>query len=132
MIFTRTDPIVALLRELGIKDDAARRLVSAGTPVDLPSGVDLCVEGARGGEAFLLLSGHAVVMLPNGTVRLSAGDVVGELAALDPMARRNATVTTDGPTSVLVFDVRSFRSIADGELNDLLVPQRDAPAARAA
>jgi CRP-like cAMP-binding protein len=132
MIFTRTDPIVAQLRGLGIKDDAAKRLVAAGTPLDLPSGVDLCVEGARGEEAFLLLSGHAVVMLPSGTVRLSAGDVVGELAALDPLARRNATVTTDGPTSVLVFDVRSFRSLAEGELNELLVPERDTTAVRAA
>lgn len=130
MIFTRTDPVVAQLRGLGIAEDEAKRLVASGTPLQVAGGVNLCVEGARGEEAFLLLSGHAIVHLPNGrTVRVGPGDVVGEVAALDPLARRNATVTTEGPTMVLVYDVRSFRSLADGELRDLLVPDRDAPVA---
>jgi CRP-like cAMP-binding protein len=129
MLFTRTDPIVAQLRGLGINDEAAKRLVASGTPLQLPDGVDLTVKGTRGEEAFVILDGHAVVKLGKGrTVRVGPGDVVGEIAALDPLVRRTATVTTDGPTSVLVFDVRSFRSLADGELHDLLVPDRDAPA----
>lgn len=127
MIFTRTDPVVAKLRSLGVADEAAKRLVASGTPLDVASDVDLCVEGTRGEEAFVILEGHAIVKLPKGrTVRVGPGDVVGEIAALDPHARRNATVTTDGPVSVLVYDVRSFRSLAGGELRDLLVPDRDA------
>lgn len=132
MFFHRTDPIVAQLRGLGFSETAAKRLVAAGTPLQLPDGVELCVEGTRGEEAFVLLGGHAIVHLADRTVRLGAGDVVGELAALDPLARRTATVTTEGPTEVLVFDVRSFRSLADSDLHDLLVPDRSAPAAQAA
>lgn len=127
MFFTRTDPVVAKLRSLGIADEAAKRLVASGTPLDVPGDVDLCVEGTRGEEAFVILEGHATVKLPEGDVRVGPGDVVGEIAALDPHARRTATVTTDGPVTVLVYDVRSFRSLADGELHDLLVPERDAP-----
>jgi CRP-like cAMP-binding protein len=129
MFFTRTDPIVAQLQGLGISDEAAKRLVAAGTPLVVPGGVDLTVEGTRGEEAFVIVEGHAVVKLGKGrTVRVGPGDVVGEIAALDPLVRRTATVTTEGDTTVLVYDVRSFRSLADSELRDLLVPDRDATA----
>ena len=38
--------------------------------------------------------------------------MIGELATLDPFARRNATVRTTKPSLVLVYDVRTFRSLA--------------------
>jgi CRP-like cAMP-binding protein len=125
MRFTRTDPLVTRLRAFGLSDAAAKRLVGAGTPVNVTDGVDLCVEGARGEEAFLLLDGAAVVHLPDHDVRVGPGDVIGERAALDPFVRRNATVTTDGPCEVLVFDVRSFRSLAQGDLRSVLAPVRE-------
>ena len=50
-------------------------------------------------------------------VRVGAGEVIGELATLDHRRRRNATVTGHGPIEVLVYDVATYRSLA--QLDDL-------------
>ena len=124
------DPVVAQLRTLGFSVADARRLSRAGTPMDLPSGTTLCTKGELGQEAFLLLDGAAIVDLGDETVRVGPGEVVGEMATLDPFARRNADVRTDGPCRALVFDVRTFRSLASTDLHAILVPVRvAAPAA---
>jgi len=59
-------------------------------------------------------------------VRVGPGAVIGETATLDPFARRNATVTTTRPCRALVYDVRTFRSLAATGLRDVLVPDRAA------
>lgn len=125
MFFPR-DPVVTQLRSLGLPLSAARRLSQAGTPVDLPAGATLCTKGDPGQEAFLLLEGEATVDLGDRVIRVGPGDVVGEMATLDPFARRNATVHADGPCLVLVYDVRTFRSLASTDLRELLVPDRAA------
>ncbi len=118
------DPVVTRLRTLGLSLADARRLSQAGTPMDLPSGTALCTKGELGQEAFLLLEGEATVDLGDEVVRVGPGDVVGELATLDPFTRRNADVRTDGPCRALVFDVRTFRSLASTDLRTILVPVR--------
>ena len=125
-MFSPQDPVLALLRSLGLPTSAARRLSRAGTPVDLPAGAALCTKGDLGQEAFLILEGEATVDLGDRVVRVGPGDVVGEMATLDPFARRNATVHADVPCLVLVFDVRTFRSLASSDLRELLVPDRAA------
>ena len=69
-------------------------------------------EGERGTQAFLLLEGQAEVHLADEQVMVGAGDVVGELATLDPHRRRNVTVVAAGPIKVLVYDVRTYRALA--------------------
>jgi CRP-like cAMP-binding protein len=120
------DPLTNALRALGFPESAARRLAQAGTPIDLAAGTPLTVKGERGEEAFLLVEGEAVVDLGTRKVQVGPGAVVGELAALDPFARRNATVRTTTPALVLVYDVKTFRSLAAGDLHEVLVPERDA------
>jgi CRP-like cAMP-binding protein len=121
------DPLARRLRALGLPEGAARRLAQAGTPIDLPAGVPLCTKGDRGTEAFLLLDGAAVVELDGGQVVVGPGAVIGELATLDPFARRNATVRTTEPSLVLVYDVQTFRSLAAvPQLRPTLVPDRHA------
>ncbi len=121
---TPRDPMARRLRALGFDESAARRLSGAGTPIDLDAGVTLTMEGERGAEAFLILDGEAVVELADGPVVVGPGAVVGELAALDPFARRNATVRTTERSLVLVYDVATFRGLAATDLRPLLVPDR--------
>lgn len=118
------------LRTLGFSESEARRLARAGTPIDLAAGTALCTKGERGEEAFLLLEGSAVVDLGETEITVGPGSVIGELAALDPFARRNADVVTAEDSLVLVYDVQTFRGLAATDLHDVLAPERvAAPAA---
>ena len=119
------DPVAVALEAAGLDSDTASRLASQGTAMRVPAGVELCREGEFGRQAFLLVSGHAVVRYAGTERALEQGEVFGELAVLNPTRRRNATVETTEPSTVLVFDVRTFRHLA-GELSELLAPQRAA------
>ena len=130
MIRTPHDPLARRLRALGLADPIARRLAQAGTPIDVPAGATLCAKGERGTEAFVLVEGEAVVELDEQTITVGPGSVIGELATLDPFARRNATVRTTVPSLVLVYDVQTFRSLAAvPQLRPVLVPDRHPAAA---
>jgi CRP-like cAMP-binding protein len=129
MLRLHRDPLTTTLRSLGFSESAARRLARAGTPIDIDAGVALTTKGHRGDEAFLLVDGEAVVDLGDRTVTVGPGQVIGEIAALDPFARRNATVRTSARSLVLVYDVQTFRSLAASDLRPLLVPERTAAAA---
>jgi CRP-like cAMP-binding protein len=123
------DPIARTLRTLGFSESASIRLAQAGTPIDIDAGVPLCTKGERGDEAFLLVEGEAIVDLGGPTVTVGPGAVIGELATLDPFARRNADVRTSERSLVLVYDVQTFRALAATDLRELLVPERPAVAA---
>jgi CRP-like cAMP-binding protein len=118
------DPVTLALESAGLDADVAARLAANGTPMPVPAGLNLCQEGEFGREAFVLLSGAAVVRYGDTERELQIGEVFGELAVLDPTRRRNATITTTKPSVVLVFDVRTFRFLA-GEIAEL-APERAA------
>ena len=125
MFSRRPDPLAERVRALGASDAGARRLARAGTPLDVPAGTTLCARGERGTQAFFLLEGEVDVATPLGPVRVGPGSVVGEIATLDGTRARNADVVTATPVSLLVFDVATFRSLADDpELHDVLAPRR--------
>ena len=127
MRLRRLDQVALRLEELGFPRDAARRLSATGTLLHLDAGYILCREGERGTQAFLLLEGEAEVQVGGQSVLIGAGEVVGELATLDPHRRRNATVLANGPVDVLVFDVKTYRSLAQfDDLRSRLVPVRTA------
>jgi CRP-like cAMP-binding protein len=119
------DPVVVALEAAGLSAEDARRLAISGTPVAMGSGVELCRKGEIGLEAFVLVSGEAVVRLPGKDRTVGVGEVFGEIAALDPKLRRNATVETTKDSVVLTYDVRTFRALADA-MGDVLVPDRAA------
>ncbi|HUR76924.1 MAG TPA: cyclic nucleotide-binding domain-containing protein [Acidimicrobiales bacterium] len=121
----RTDPVAQALEAAGIAPADAQRLVSVGTAIAVEPGVRLCTEGEFGREAFVLVSGEAVVRLPGTDRSVRPGEVVGEIAALNPKMRRTATVETTATSVVLAYDVRSFRALA-AEMADHLVPDRAA------
>ena len=120
------DPYISSLRTLGFSESAARRLARYGTPIDVDAGLPLTTKGELGAEAFLLVEGEAVVELADREIRVGPGAVIGEIAALDPHARRNATVRTASHCLVLVYDVQTFRSLAATDLRPVLVPDRAA------
>jgi CRP-like cAMP-binding protein len=126
MLRTQRDPLTTALRSLGFSESAARRLARAGTPIDIDAGVPLTTKGQRGEEAFLLVEGTAIVDLGDHDVHVGPGEVIGEIAALDPVLRRNATVRTATRSLVLVYDVQTFRSLAATDLRSVLVPERSA------
>lgn len=121
----RTDSVATALEAAGLSAKDARRLSLAGTAISVGPGVSLCTEGNFGAEAFVLLSGEAVVRFRGEDITRGAGAVIGEIAALDPMQRRNATVETTTNSVVLAFDARTFRSLA-AEMAGVLVPNRAA------
>ena len=127
MRLRRLDQVALRLEELGFPRDAARRLSATGTLLHLDAGYILCREGERGTQAFVLLEGEAEVRVGDDSLLIGAGEVVGELATLDPHRRRNATVLANGPVDVLVYDVKTYRSLAQvDDLRSRLVPVRTA------
>jgi CRP-like cAMP-binding protein len=121
----RTDPVAAHLERLGLSADQAARIGQGGTPLDLAPGTVLCTRGERGTQAFLILEGTANVLTDEGVITVGPGDVVGELATLDPKRTRNATVVAESALEVLVYDVATFRSLArDEDLVPVLAPAR--------
>lgn len=77
-----------------------------------PAGKVLISEGRGGEEAFVIVSGTASVTR-NGTELRSAGagEIVGEMALLEPSALRSATVTTASEMDVLVIGARAFNTV---------------------
>jgi len=127
MRYRRLDQVTRRLEELGFPRPAAQRLSAAGTLLYLDASAVLCTQGERGTQAFLLLDGEAEVRLADQTVTVGAGEVVGEVATLDPHRTRNATVVAAGPIEVLVYDVATYRSLAKvDDLRSRLVPARTA------
>lgn len=121
----RKDPVVTALEGLGVRSRHAKLLAATGTLLTVDAGDVLCREGDLGAEAFLLVDGEALVHWSSGDRIAGPGEVLGEIAALNPTVRRTATVETTKPSTILVYDVRTFRALAT-EMKDLLAPKRAA------
>jgi CRP-like cAMP-binding protein len=125
MAIRRIDPVARQLEALGMPRTSAELLSQRGTFLQLSAGTTLCTEGERGLEAFLLIDGDAQVLRRDEVITVGPGSVIGELATLDPRRTRNATVVAGTDVEVLVFDVRTFRSLADqADLQARLAPER--------
>lgn len=102
---TRIDfPLLA-----GLGEAERGRLLAAGEPRRFRRHEVLCHEGDPGDSLHLILSGRLAIRVttPLGDVAtltlLGAGDSFGELALLDPDARRTATVVALEPTRTLAL-----------------------------
>lgn len=85
----------------------------ASDEVALPAGKVICEEGKPGHEFYLVLDGEVSVKRKGRKVAtLGPGSHFGELALLH-RGPRNATVTTEAPTSVLVLGQREFSGVLD-------------------
>lgn len=85
----------------------------ASSELELPAGRTLMEQGAGGREAFIIVSGTAVVSI-NGleVAKAGPGACIGELSLLDK-GPRTATVTAESPLTVLVLGPREFATVLD-------------------
>ncbi|TCJ29453.1 cyclic nucleotide-binding domain-containing protein [Nocardioides jejuensis] len=101
-------------------------IAASGVELDAPAGWSLIWAKTPADKAYVILSGEVDIKLTDGkTVRLGAGDVVGEKAILEHKLR-SATVVAATPLEVLHFtadavtqlyaDVPAFRAALDATL----------------
>ncbi len=83
------------------------------TPIDIKAGKEFITEGTPGREAFIILSGTAVVRRHGRLVAtVGAGEVLGEMAVVAGL-HRTATVTAETNIVAEVLDRREFSSLLD-------------------
>lgn len=101
-------------------------IAAAGTAFNAPAGRSLIWAKTPADKAYIILSGEVDIRIPGGdTIRLGAGDVVGEKAIIEHKLR-SATVVAVTPLEVLHFtddavrtlyaDVPTFREALDATL----------------
>ncbi|ONI92612.1 hypothetical protein ALI22I_02765 [Saccharothrix sp. ALI-22-I] len=103
---------------------AARALLDSGSPVGYGPGDVLMRQGADDGHAVLLLTGAVKVQAIDESVPAllgvrSAGDLVGEMAALDDKPR-SATVIACGRVAARLIRRHQLRAVLDRH-HELLV-----------
>ena len=82
--------------------------------LELPEGQTLAREGERGKEFLVLAEGIADVASGGEVVnQLGPGDFFGEISLVTGEPR-TATVTTRGPSRLLIFSAPAFRSLLHG------------------
>jgi CRP/FNR family cyclic AMP-dependent transcriptional regulator len=119
----RKDAKIEAIKRVPMFEACSRRelaaIASIADELDLPAGRDLTQEGARGQEFIVLIEGVVDVKRGGKVINeLGPGDFAGEIALVTGRPR-TATVTTRGPTRLLVLDARSFQRLL-----------RDAPSIR--
>jgi len=93
-------------------------LLDAGTPRAFPDRTVIIPEGVGGTEVYLIVSGFAkvVTVTPGGAEALlavrTAGDIIGELAAVDG-GRRASTAIAAGPVRARMVDAPRFNQLLD-------------------
>jgi predicted nucleotide-binding protein len=92
----------------------AKALISAGTLREVRAGAALTAQGSSTSEIYLILSGDVSVSVNKRLLaKRQGGAHVGEMALIDPTARRSATLTAVVRTAMLVIDEPGFTRIAD-------------------
>src|SRR5580698_8537098 len=72
----------------------AKRILELSEPVDVPVGDSVIEQGAATNELYLVIAGSFDIVVNGRRIaRRYAGDRVGEMAAVQPILRRSATVT---------------------------------------
>jgi CRP-like cAMP-binding protein len=108
------------LQELDLFADANRAemdlIARQLTMLKVPAGKVLVREGNRGDEFMIIFEGEAEVSQHGRHIAtIGRGDLVGEMALLQPdgRGRRNATVTAVTDTTIYVGSPREFRHIIE-------------------
>jgi len=90
-----------------------QRVARASDTVEVKEGHELTRQGDVGREMFVIVNGTATVKRNGRKIGTAGpGDAIGELSLLDK-GPRTATITADGPTTVLVLGAREFAGVLD-------------------
>jgi len=107
--------ITAELRQLPVFAGLSKRALATAdsllTPVTFNDGDVMCKENHLGRQAFIIVSGTAVVSREAEVLAtVGPGDVVGEIALLGD-GRRTASVTAIEPVQAFVMSAQEFNSL---------------------
>lgn len=93
----------------------ARELVRAGTIEPIVEGQWLCRQGDLSDDAFYILAGELAIHIKDKNVVAcrKVGDLVGEMASLEPSPRRSASLLALKPGCVLRVPGAQFRRLVD-------------------
>ena len=95
----------------GLSKKQLKALATASHEVVLHDAATVITEGEDGDEFFIVADGTATVARGGDTLaNLRAGDHFGEMSLIDD-GPRTATVTTDGPATLLAIDRDTFRTL---------------------
>jgi CRP/FNR family transcriptional regulator, cyclic AMP receptor protein len=102
---------VPLFSGLGRKE--LRQIAQLVDEVDIPAGKVLMRQGENGSEMFVIATGTVRIERNGEFIRdAGPGTAIGEMALLSQGAR-TATVTTNGPTRILLAGHREFHQLMD-------------------
>lgn len=94
--------------------EAAQNLIADGRIRTFRKDAKLIVQGHDSSDVFFILGGRVGVTVNGREVAIrEAGTAVGEMALIDPRARRSATVTALEKTECLTVSEATFRRVAD-------------------
>ena len=96
-----------------MRGDGLAAIEQLADEVDVPAGTVLTRQGGSGQEFFVIVEGRARVERDGRHLAtLGPGDFLGEMALLDERPR-NATVTVDEPSRLLVIGHQDFHALLD-------------------
>ncbi|GAO05296.1 TIR domain-containing protein [Anaeromyxobacter sp. PSR-1] len=113
----RPNLIAALAQQRIIQhDDAiAQALASTGELVEFAAGETVVAQRATDSDVFFIISGDADVFVNNREVATRGPrEVIGEMVAVDPTARRSATVKARTPLLCLKVSAPDFVAAGEG------------------
>lgn len=94
--------------------DLARRLIAAGELREFKAKKAIMKQGDADDTMYLIISGSVAIIINKREMAIrSAGTHVGEMALLDPTARRSASVVTKEHTTLLILRQKALTSIAN-------------------
>ena len=95
-------------------EDLAREVAKHVRLEEVPSGATLISEGAADTDLFLILSGEFSIVANRQVIaRKNAGEQVGEMAVVDPSARRSASAIAASDSVVARISESEFSELAD-------------------
>ncbi len=111
----RANLLTAVCAQQSVAGDAAlaRRLIAAGTLHEYRSGRAIVTQGDADNDMYMIVSGSVSVVINKREIAVrSSGAHVGEMALLDPTARRSATLVARERTVTLKLPETTITRIA--------------------
>jgi CRP/FNR family cyclic AMP-dependent transcriptional regulator len=100
---------------VGNDDGFAERLAAKGSLVEFTLGDTIIEQRAGDNDVYFIVNGEAEVFVNNRSVAVrGAGKVVGEMVAINPTARRSATLKAKGPVLAWKMTADDFQAAAEG------------------
>lgn len=97
----------------GFTDDELQRVAELADDLEAEAGATLIDQGRVGQECYVILDGYAGVFVADEHVAtIGPGSMVGEMALIEHRPR-NATVVSESPMRLLVFDTRHFKQLLE-------------------